>query len=193
MKGRWRWLLLAVALVTVLGIVYARTHPLVFMDTHCHCIKAAGLELEQYASEHDGRFPYHPHGYGNALLLLHEVCFHCLTGPGYDAFPLRKAKKAGIDLAEEECGPVYVQGLTKKSNREITLLFDRLPTPGGDHCPLPARLWAPLGREVWFVGGHMAFVTEVNWPEFSRKQVDLLAKEGFDPHVAERLFSSKPK
>jgi len=104
----------------------------------------------------------------------------------------RKFEKAGIELSEEECGRVYIQGLTKKSNPELALIFDRLPTPGGDHCHLPFRVWAPLGREVWLVGlGHI-FVRESEWPEFSRKQVELLVQEGFERKEAERLFALQP-
>jgi hypothetical protein len=163
------------------------------METHVHCIKCAGMELEQYASEHEGRFPSHPKGYPNALLLMDEHCLHALTGPGYDATPLREAKRTGKELAEEDCGRVYIQGSTKKSNQEIALLFDKLPTPGGDHCPLPIRLWAPLGREVWLVGMGHTFVGESKWPEFAKKQVELLVQEGFKRQDAERLFASKPR
>jgi hypothetical protein len=193
MKRRWPWFLLTVALLVAVVWIYVRTHPLVFMKAHTHCIKFAGLQLEQYASEHEGRFPSHPKGYPNALLLLDEDCFHALTGPGYDAAPLREAKRMGKELAEEDCGRVYIQGLTKNSNPEIALLFDKLPTPGGDHCHLPVRLWAPLGREVWLVGTGHTFVRESEWPEFARKQVELLVREGFERQEAERLFASKSK
>jgi hypothetical protein len=193
MRRKWRWLLLALPLLAILVVVHVLTHPLVFMPVHAHCIKVAGLQLEQYADQHDGRFPVHPRGYGNALLLMDEACFITLTGPGYDAAPLHEAKRNGHELTEEECGRVYVQGLTKKSNPEIALLFDKLPTPGGDHCHLPARLFAPLGREVWLVGMRDVFVAEREWPEFARKQVELLAQEGFDRQEAERLFASRPK
>ena len=195
MTKRRRWLAVLVTLggIAVLIVVYVLTHPLVFMAAHQHCIKFAGLQLLQYADEHEGRFPFHPDGYGNALLLLDEDCFHSLTGPGYEAQPLLEAKKTNRQLSEDECGRVYVQGLTRKSNPEIALLFDKLPTPGGDHCHLPIRLWTPLGREVWLVAGHSTFVLESEWPEFTKKQVDLLAKEGFDRDEAERLFASKPK
>src|SRR5438874_1698265 len=193
MRRRWaRWLLI-LALLATLATVYVRTHPLVFMESHAHCIKCAGLGLLAYADGHGGRFPYHPKGYGNALLLLDEDSFSTLTGPGHEATPLREAKATGRDLPDEECGRVYVQGLTEKSNSEIALLFDKLPTPGGDHCHLPARLWAPLGREVWFVGGHMGFVRESDWPEFTGKQVELLVPEGLRREEAERLFASKPR
>jgi hypothetical protein len=192
-QQRWRWLAAACVLLAVAVVVYVRTHPLVFMDTHRHCIKAAWLELTAYADQHEGRFPSHPKGYPNALLLLDEEYFYSLTGPGYDDAPLRNAKKANVGLAEEECGRVYVQGLTTKSNAEIALLFDKLPTPGGDHCPFPFRLLKPPGREVLCVGGDLRFVPDRDWPAFAKKQVELLVQEGFDRDEAERLFASKPR
>jgi len=192
MKRKWRWLLLSFAVFVALVCVYVRTHPLVFMNTHAHCIKFAYQEMTRFAGEHEGRFPSHPKGYPNALLLLDEESFHTLTGPGYDAAPLREAKRTGRALSEEECGRVYIQGLTTKSNWELALLFDKLPTPGGDHCPFPIRIWAPLGREVLLMSGRR-FVPETEWPEFAKKQVDLLVQEGFDRQEAERLFASKPK
>jgi hypothetical protein len=94
----------------------------------------------------------------------------------------------GAELSEEDCGRVYVQGLTRKSNPEIALLFDKLPTPGGDHCHFPMRLWAPLGREVWLVGTAMHFIREQDWPDFARAQVELLVADGFDRREAERLY-----
>ncbi|HEV2946708.1 MAG TPA: hypothetical protein VGX70_04995 [Gemmataceae bacterium] len=197
MKRKWRWFLLALATLAVLALVYVRANwrhnQLAFMEAHTHCIKAAGLALEQYATQHQGRFPFHPKGYGNALLLLNEDYFASLTGPGYDAAPFFKAKIEGTELTEEDCGRVYIQGLTKKSNPQIVLLFDKLPTPGGDHCHFPIRLWAPLGREVWSVGEMHQFIRESEWTEFASKQVDLLVQEGFDRQDAERLFASKPK
>lgn len=193
MNPRWRWLLLALGLLILLACYFVRTHPRVFMNTHAHCIKAAGLALMQYASAHQGRFPHHSRGYGNALLLVDEGYFSVLTGPGYDAAPLREAQRAGKELPEEECGRVYIQGLTQNSNPQIALLFDKLPTPGGDHCHLPVRLWAPPGREVWLVGMNHIFVQESQWPEFTENQVELLVQEGFDRQEAVRLFSSKPR
>src|SRR5262245_42211128 len=103
MRRRWIRLLLAVALLALLAAAYIRTHPPVFMKTHAHCIKVAGVAFQSYADQHGGRFPFHAKGYGNALLLLDEDIFSSLTGPGYDARPLREAKAAGRDLPEEEC------------------------------------------------------------------------------------------
>jgi hypothetical protein len=177
-------------------VVYVRTHPLVFNESwmeHAHCIVIAGLTLEDYARQHGGRFPYHVKGYGNALLQLDEDTFHTLTGPGYSDVAFYEAKRNGTDLPEEACGRVYIQGLTNKNNPDIVLLFDKLPTPGGDHCSLPRRLWAALGREYWTVGGGHSFVEESDWPRFAKEQVELLVKEGFAREEAERLFASKAK
>jgi hypothetical protein len=168
-----------------------------YWNYHQHCIKYAGMGLEQYAAEHDGKYPYDPRGYGDALLLLDPGYYHALTGPGYDAEPLRRAKREGKPLAEDECGRVYVQGLTTKNNPEIVLLFDKLPTQGGDHRPPFLRLFGSLRfrsrcREVWKVGG-MGLVSERSWPEFTRQQVELLVKEGIDHQEAERLYASKSR
>jgi hypothetical protein len=161
MHRRWRGILLFVCVLGLLVALYIRTHPQVFNESfwqHAHCIKIAGLQLHAYAGEHHGRFPYSPRGYGNALLLLDEDIYFSLTGPGYDPTPFHDAKRNGTDLAEADCGRVYIQGLTLKSNAEIALLFDKIPTLGGDHCSFPFRLTAPPGREVWFVGLSHGFI-----------------------------------
>lgn len=196
MKRKLGWLLLLAAVALILTAVYVHTHPLVFNESfwgHAHCIKIAGLTMHAYAGQHGGRFPYDPNGYGNALLLLDEDIYFTLTGPGYDAAPFHEAKRSGTDLSEDDCGRVYVQGLTLNSNRGIALLFDKLPTPGGDHCGSIYRLTAPLGREVWFAGAHSTFVQESQWPEFAKEQIELLVNEGISRQEAERLYASKPK
>jgi hypothetical protein len=188
-----KWLLISILIVVAtLPVIYIRSHPLVFNESlwrHAHCIKIAGLALEMYAQSNSGRFPSDSKGYGNALLLLNDEDYFALTGPGYDVEAFHVAKKNGLCLSEKECGRVYVQGLTKRSNPELALLFDKLATPGGDHCHLPRRLWAPSGREVLFVGGDIGFVEETEWADFAMRQVDLLLKEGFRREEAERLFS----
>ena len=186
-----RWLVAAAVLATFAALAahYVHSRPLVFgIPVHTHCIKYAGLSLFGYASQHGDRFPFSPKGYPDALLLLDPECYFAMTGPGYSPEPLRQAKQDGTSLTEADCGRVYVQGLTKKSDSHIVILFDKLPTPGGDHCHLPARLWAPLGREVCFRDVGMTFIPESDWPEFSRQQVELLVHDGFDRAEAERLL-----
>lgn len=196
MKHNWRWLLGLAVLVVLLTAWYVHAHPLVFNEsfwTHAHCMKIGYFALLDYADSHDGKFPQHSGGYGNALLLLREDDYLFVTGPGYDVAPFREAKRTGAELAEHDCGRVYVQGLTRKSDSRIVILFDKLPTPGGDHCHIIARLLAPLGREVTNVSGEMQFIQERNWSEFSVQQVELLVGAGFPRAEAERLYASKPR
>src|SRR5437588_344947 len=135
MARRWRGILVFAGTLILLLCLYVRSRPDVFNESflgHAHCIAVAGMELLNYASAHSGKFPYSPEGYGNALLLLPEEIYHALTGPGYGSKAFFDAKGEKKNLSEEECGRVYVQGLTVKSNPNIALLFDKHPTPGGD-------------------------------------------------------------
>jgi len=178
---------------------YIRTHPLVFNESffsHAHCIPQAGLALRQYASDHDGQLPTHPNGYGDALLLLlaeDYVPSYALTGPGYDRFVFDRALTNNADVAESECGRVYVQGLTETNNLEIVVLFDKTPAPGGDHCHFLRRLTAPLSRDVLFLDGSHRTIRESNWPEFSKNQVELLVNDGFDRATAEAIYDETRK
>jgi hypothetical protein len=39
----------------------------------------------------------------------------------------------------------------------------------------------------------MQFVCESDWPEFTKRQVELLVHEGFEREQAERLFAERPR
>jgi hypothetical protein len=195
---RFRKPAIGVTLSLLAGAIYVCTHPLVFNESFCghaHCIKGGGLSLIAYASDHQGKFPYHTNGYGDALLLMtNEVCgwWASVTGPGYDEKPFLKALAQGSHLPEQACGRVYVQGLSENDNPEIVLLFDKLPTPGGDHCHFLRRMCAPLAREVWTVGAGTRQVLERDWPAFSRGQIELLVASGISRTEAERLYAQGP-
>ncbi len=190
---------LAVGLVVlgvVLGWLYVKTHPLVFNESlwgHAHCIKGGGLSLLTYAHDHGGRFPAHTNGYGDALVLVNAGWDAALTGPGYGTEVFERVRRTGEDAPESEFGRVYVQGLSATNAREIAILFDKLPTPGGDHCHFPWRLSAPLGREVWTIGEGMRFVPESRWPAYSKEQIELLVSAGMPREQAEAYYSEKPK
>jgi len=149
--------------------------------------------LTQYALDHAGRFPEHTNGYGAALLLLvpTNANWSVLTGPGYDSNADKNWLGTGAGVPESQCGRVYVQGLSMNSNPEIAILFDKLPSPG-DHCHFFKRLWAAPQRDVCLVSGWQQ-VKESEWPEFARKQIELLVKEGFDRAKAEALYAERGK
>jgi len=184
-------LAVVIALVT-LGTIYVRSHPLVFNESffgHAHCIVIGGIDLGRYAQDHDGRFPYSTNGYGDALLLVPDAWFPSFTGPGYDAGVFERALKTGQHLPEELCGRVYVQGLSETNDPEIAILFDKFPTPGGDHCHLLARMIAPLAREVWTIGsGHRAIPLS-KWPAFAKHQIELLVAAGIPREQAARYYA----
>ena len=192
------WSAGVVVLFVGLAVVYIKSHPLVFNESfweHAHCIKAASLALSNYADSHHGQFPSHPGGYGDALLLLNVDWFYALTGPGYDETPFIEAKREGKHLPEEECGRVYIQGLTTKTiapQSKLAILFDKLPTPGGDHCHFLPRIWAPLGAKLALRTARWNSSKSKPGPH-SREQIELLAKEGIARDEAERLYASQPK
>jgi hypothetical protein len=160
---------------------------------HAHCIKGGGMDLETYAGEHCGLFPFHTNGYGDALALVNNGWDAALTGPGYDAKVFERVRRTGEDAPESEFGRVYVQGLSSTDNADIAILFDKLPTPGGDHCHFLRRLYAPLGREVWTVGAGMRFIPETQWPVYAKGQIELLVAAGISRKQAEMYYSEKPK
>ncbi len=184
------------AVVVVFSFYYVRTHPLVFNESflgHAHCIKGGSLDLMGYAHEHGGKFPFHTNGYGDALLLVNNGWDAALTGPGYGTQVFERARRTGEDAPESEFGRVYVQGLSDTNDPEIVILFDKLPTPGGDHCHLFRRMTAPLGREIWTIGSGMRFIPESRWPAFANEQIGLLVAAGIGREQAERYYSESSK
>jgi hypothetical protein len=199
LNRKWPKRLLMVFVVTVIAcVVYVRTHPLVFNESffgHAYCMKQTSMTFRMYAEDNFGRFPSHTNGYGDALLLLvpHYTPWSLLTGPGYDSNADKKWNVNGANVPESECGRVYIQGLTESNNPQIAILFDKIPTPGGDHCHLLGRLTAPLCRDVLLLDGSQETIRETKWQEFAANQIELLVKEGFDRATAEELYAEKGK
>ena len=186
----------AAGVVAALSTGYVRTHPLVFNESffgHAHCIVGGGLSLSTYAGDHEGRFPYSTNGYGTALVLVNDGWDEALTGPGYDAQVFERVRRTGVNAPNSEFGRVYVQGLGKTDNPDIALLFDKLPTPGGDHCHLFRRIVAPLAREVWTIGGVRRVIKESEWPAYSRHQIELLVAAGLPREQAEMYYTERAK
>ncbi len=165
--------LAAVAVCLWLAWVYR------FSKVHRHCIKIAAVALRAYSVTHDGAFPYHTKGFGDALLLLvKEGCqpnVACLCGPGDDGHVLDGALLHDLDVPEAQCSRVYVQGLSTTNDPQICLLFDRRSVPGGDHF----YGQGPPVREVSLLDGRMERIPDEKWAEFSRQQVQLLQAAGW--------------
>ncbi len=156
---------------------------------HQHCIKATGIAFRQYAEEHNGKLPYHTNGFGDALLLLvsdqylSEVRYLC--GPNDQGEELQTALHSGTDVPESACSRVYVQGLDQTNDSAICILFDRRSVRGGDH----RNGFGPKLREVCLLDGSMQTIPDDRWPEFVRKQIELLVVAGIDAKTAHALYA----
>ena len=167
----------ACVVVLLVALVGAWLHHL--GKVHHHCIKITGMGFKMYATDHNGTFPYHTNGFGDALLLLvkehHVDRVAYLCGPGDDGHILTNALAQGLDVPEEQCSRVYVQGLSEINDPMICILFDRRSVKGGDHN---YGFGKPI-REVCMLDGSMLSIGDERWLEFSRQQVELLVTAGF--------------
>jgi hypothetical protein len=192
-QKRALWACLLIPVVGVAGFLYfAIFNP---FHAHEHCIKNTGLAFRIYASDHDGRYPSDTNGFGNALLILLREGYlgatngvhaaRLITGPGDDGKVFLDALQTSSRVPDERCSRIYIQGLSENSNAEIALLFDKKPTPGGDHGRKP---WGPLRREVCMVDGSMKVIREENWRAFATNQIELLVREGIERSLAEYYY-----
>jgi hypothetical protein len=156
---------------------------------HQHCMKQTTLGLRTYAVDHNRKLPVHTNGFGDAILVyLKETDDDpkLFTAPGDDGSLLKECLKTGAHMPEERCTRAYVQGLSDTNNPEIALVFDRYPTRGGDHFRRP---WGPPLRDVGLLDGSMESIREEKWPEFRRRQIELLVAEGISRAQAEKLYA----
>lgn len=203
---RWVWWMGGVFITFVVGHFFLPKlfmsvgyKPLVYNESiygHVHCIGQIAISLNVYANDNGGRYPSHTNGYGDALLMMFDLVGgqgDLLSGPCYRGKVFEDAFRLKSDVPESECGRVYVQGLTDSSHPDIVLVFDKQPTHGGDHTHGWHKLSAPLGREVKAIGHAHRFISEREWPEFARKQIELLVEAGIPRERALALYTEKPK
>ncbi len=172
--------------------VYVQRHPLIFNESffgHAHCWRMAEGYLKQYAAENEGRFPFHTNGYGDAVLLIPDVWLECFSGAGYDTQAWIQAQRTGSDVPEDQCGRVYVQGLSLTNDPEIILLFDKIPT-AGDHRHFFSRIWAPPVREVVKIKG-AEIIPESEWLDVTKRQIELLVVAGISREQAVAYYTVK--
>jgi hypothetical protein len=165
---------------------------------HHHCIKQLGAAIQVYASDYDDKYPFHTNGFGDALILClkHQGVDSknyaaVFTAPGDDGQFLRDSMRNGTHVPEEQCTRAYVQGLSETNSHEICLVFDRYPSPGGDHRRRP--FGGPMLREVCMLDGSMQIIPESQWPAFRTNQIELLVAAGIKRDVAEKLYAPYPR
>lgn len=157
--------------------------------SHRHCIKNAGSAFRMYAGAHGGVFPFHTNGFGDALAALAVELpdyAHSLVGVDHNADWLLAAGTNKVNVSEDRCTRIYVQGLSDTNNPEIAILFDRYAVKGGDHFRgIPGQRHL---REVSPISGGMWSITADRWPAFASNQVELLVKEGIPRATAEAYY-----
>lgn len=187
-RKRIIWTALILLAVFVVGGLLGYKRFLQAYPHHEHCIKIAGTAFRLYASDHGGKLPFHTNGFGDALLLLVKEDYTTIafiTGPKDDGNILSNALKMGLDVPEDKCSRVYIQGLSETNDPNIAILFDKHPTRGGDHFPSP---WKAYVREICLLDGSMQVIRESEWKVFSQKQIKLLVEVGVSRTTAEMYY-----
>jgi hypothetical protein len=193
---RWlKWLRVVGALLLLLVAGHFSLRIFYLRYAHQHCLKGATLGLALYANDHEGRFPFHTNGFGDALLMLvtdtnDYARINVITGPGDDGEVYKTAMANHVDVPEEKCSRVYIQGLSETNDPRIAIIFDRYSTRGGDHFRSPFR--DPV-REVGLICGSMEVIRNEQWPEFSRKQIELLVQANLPRATAQAYYRLPPK
>lgn len=187
-RPRKRYIIIGV-LVVLAGLAVP-TYRWVFPPRHQHCMKQAVFVFSSYASENNGTFPESDKGWGDALLKLGSIedsdyWVPYVVGIDDDGSHLLDALAHGTDVDEERCTRIYVQGLTENSHFETAILFDRDSEPGGDH--FRCRFREPL-REVLTAGGSHKMIKDRDWPEYVKKQRELLREQGFDEATIDEVY-----
>lgn len=192
-KKRWivscSVVLLLTPLLWFIGLIaIAALNP---FHAHEHCNKNLSLSLRLYASDHEGRFPYHTNGFGDALLLLLREGYtedvRILTAPGDNGAPYLQSLSNHTDVDESKCSRIYIQGLREATAGEysVVTVFDAYPTRGGDHFRRP---WGEPMRDIVWIDGSGDSVHENKWPLFATNQIELLVQRGKDRSEMEKLF-----
>jgi hypothetical protein len=148
-------------------------------SSHC-CILAVGGSLRQYADANRGFFP---HGEATpeaslSLLSRKELSFaenpcgavELLRGKTVPAERVRARLAAGELLDPESCGWHYIEGLTLTDNHELAIVWDKVGLGhNGERMPHGSH-------EVLLVDGTRRFITAKEWPQFLKRQEQLLEK-----------------
>lgn len=169
MKRRFVFNLTVVAALAAAGAVYYRaTFP--YGRSHC-CIDLMSFALEEFAREHDGKYPageVSPEASLSLLCKSNQVGPHIMRGMTVSESAVRRVLESGQLPGPDTCGWHYVPGLTQADDPSLALLWCKAAlghngqrTRGG-------------GRQVVFVGGATRWVSGNEWPEFLRQQDELL-------------------
>ncbi|MCB1133142.1 MAG: hypothetical protein KDN05_18620 [Verrucomicrobiae bacterium] len=138
--------------------------------SHC-CILGMMMALEEYAGEHDGRYPWKDETPEAALGRLHREGLtdaNTLRGMIVPLKAVEEILDRGGDLGPASCGWHYVPGLTLADDRKLAFLWCKEPLEHNGQRSHDG------GREVLFVGGERRWISGSRWQSFLKEQEDLL-------------------
>jgi hypothetical protein len=139
--------------------------------SHC-CIILMMNALEQYAGEHDGRYPA---GESSPEASLSLLCRSNYLDPGtirgmtVPESTVRRIFQGGGLLGPDSCGWQYVDGLTQADDPRLALLYCKQALGHNGQRTKDG------GRQVVFVGsGGIQWISGDRWPTFLKEQKQLL-------------------
>jgi hypothetical protein len=177
----WRWLryaaigtaILVIGFLLLVGyVIVDRRYTYPYGWSHS-CLTGLGLELENYASEHDGHFPAGEACPEASLSLLdqgHNGDYaEMLCGKTKSPKVAKAILQRGELLGPDTCDWHYVEGLTLADDPRIAIVWDKI---GLGHN---GERLSNGGHFVWFLELGQKVVSESEWPQFLKDQEQLLA------------------
>src|SRR5262249_43229573 len=169
---RWRKTLLVLGVVGSLAVCAASYYAWKFPYGPSHCCDLILKNvLDDYANDHDGKYPVGKEPPESSLSLLHPnyVDANILRGKSVPLAVVQDILDRGELLGPDSCGWHYVEGLTLNDDPRLAVFWDKvgLGHDGqrlgeGDHI-------------VTSLGGQRPLVTGLEWPGFLEEQQKLLA------------------
>jgi hypothetical protein len=175
----FRWWLFPTTAVLLVIISPAVWWKYTFPNGYDHCCDLQlYFALEQYAREHDGKFPSGGDSPAASLSMLYPkyAGIYLLRGKTYPEEPAAKLLIAGRQLTPETCGWHYVEGLElpreqrwSKFANQIAIFSDKVGS-GHDAQRLPKG-----GHMVMCLNCRRFAVDEADWPRFLAEQEKAVA------------------
>jgi hypothetical protein len=147
--------------------------------SHC-CDKQLMFALLQYAEEHGGNYPAGEATPEASLSLLYPdyAGASLLCGKTVPTEVAQQILDRGERLGPDSCGWHYVEGLTRRHDRRLGLLWDKVAGLG--HW---GQRLSDGARNVLLVDGQFRYVPDAEWDAFLEEQAELLRRQRVGGHV----------
>lgn len=136
------------------------------------CDTALFLDLRNYASQHDGNFPFGEATPEASLSLLAESPYHAdaelLRGKSVALDVVKPILERGERLGPETCGWQYIEGLRQDDDPRIALFWDKAGLNHNGRVPFNGD------RTVALISSPHERIPKSKWKEFLAEQRVLL-------------------